>query len=123
MPSISTGESAGILIFLMKLPRPTAAEATAVNGGIAWLQKVAIHDVAWRSTPAGRDLVAAPGAGSMWARYYQIGTNRPLFGDRDKTIHDKIAEISLERRNGYAWYGTAPQKALDLYQSWHTSHR
>jgi len=123
MPSISSGESAGILLFLMKLPQPTTAEITAINSGIAWLQKVAIHDAAWRPTPSGRDLVPTPGAGLIWARYYEIGTNRPLFGDRDKTIHDKVTEISLERRNGYAWYGTAPQKALDLYQTWHSSHR
>lgn len=123
MPSISAGESAGILIFLMKLPHPTAAELSAVNAGIAWLQKVAIHDAAWRPTTSGRDLVPTPGAGLVWARYYQIGTNRPLFGDRDKSIHDKVTDISLERRNGYAWYGTAPQKALDLYGTWHASHR
>jgi PelA/Pel-15E family pectate lyase len=123
MPSISAGESAGILIFLMKLAHPTAAELTAINGGIAWLQKVAIHDAAWRPTPSGRDLVPTPGAGFVWARYHEIGTNRALFGDRDKTVHDKVTDISLERRNGYAWYGTAPQKALDLYQTWRTSHR
>ncbi len=110
MPSISAGESAGILNFLMDLPNPTAAEKTAINAGVAWLKKTAIPDSIWKATPSGRDLVPTSGAGASWARYYQIGTDKPLFGDRDKSIHDKVTEISLERRNGYAWYGTAPER-------------
>ena len=52
----------------------------------------------------GRRLVPAPGNGPIWARYYEIGTDRPIFGDRDKSIHDNVNEISKERRNGYSWY-------------------
>ena len=122
MPSISAGESAGILDFLMNLPKPTAAEMTAINAGVAWLKKTAIPDSAWKATPSGRDLVPTPGSGASWARYYQIGTDRPLFGDRDKSIHDKVTEISLERRNGYAWYGTAPGETLMRYEEWHSVH-
>ena len=63
-----------------------------------------------------------PGAGPLWARFYQIGTNLPLFGDRDQTIHDTLTEISTERRNGYDWYRTNPQKVLDRYAEWNTAH-
>jgi PelA/Pel-15E family pectate lyase len=106
----------------MALPNPSPAEKTAINSGVAWLKKVAINDMAWRPTPSGRDLVAAPGSGLIWARYYQIGTDKPLFGDRDKSIHDKVTEISLERRNGYAWYGIAPRETLKQYDSWRAAH-
>ncbi len=66
----------------------------------------------------GRHLVSTPGHGPIWARFYQIGTDRPIFGDRDKTIHDNVDEISNERRNGYAWYTESPQKALHRYAEW-----
>ena len=122
MPAVSAGESSGILLFLMALPHPTAAGVTAINAGIAWLKKVAIHDAVWKPTPSGRDLVPTPGAGLIWARYYEIGSDRPLFGDRDKSIHDKVTEISVERRNGYAWYGIAPREALRHYDEWHIAH-
>jgi hypothetical protein len=39
------------------------------------------------------------------ARLYELETDRPVFGDRDRTIHNAVEEISLERRNGYGWYG------------------
>jgi PelA/Pel-15E family pectate lyase len=45
-------------------------------------------------------------------------TELPTFGDRDKTIHNDVNELSLERRNGYQWFGTGPQKALDAYAVW-----
>jgi PelA/Pel-15E family pectate lyase len=59
-----------------------------------------------------------PGAPPIWARFYQIGTDRPIFGDRDKTIHDNVEELSQERRRGYSWYGSGPQASIDEYRKW-----
>jgi len=122
MPSQSAAESSKILLFLMDLPHPTAAEVAAIRGAGTWLTKVAIADSAFRPTPAGRDLVHMPGAPLLWARYYQIGTDKPLFGDRDKTIHDNVAEISTERRNGYSWYNSTPQRVVTRYAEWSAAH-
>lgn len=41
----------------------------------------------------------------MWARFYEIGANKPIFCSRDGIPRDTIAEISYERRNGYSWLG------------------
>jgi hypothetical protein len=46
----------------------------------------------------------------------------PVFGDRDKTIHDDVSELSLERRSGYAWYSSGPQQAIDVYAVWSRLH-
>ena len=40
-----------------------------------------------------------------WARMYELYTNKPIYGDRDKKIHYTLAELSEERRNGYGWEG------------------
>ena len=40
-----------------------------------------------------------------WARFYAVGTNRPIYGDRDGKVHYTLEEISAERRDGYAWQG------------------
>ena len=69
-------------------------------------------------TPEGSHLEPKEGAGPIWARYYSISTGLPIFGDRDKTIHDNANELSAERRNGYAWYSAGPQQALDAYAAW-----
>jgi PelA/Pel-15E family pectate lyase len=119
MPSASSAESAEIVLFLMKEPNPSPEVVAAIRGAAAWFEKTKINDVAFRfAGDAGRLLVDAPGNGPLWARYYEIGTNRPIFGDRDKTIHDNVNEISKERRNGYAWYRDSPAKALERFLAW-----
>jgi hypothetical protein len=67
---------------------------------------------------AGGTSKQRPGRGRAHLRT----TNQPIFGDRDKTIHDNVSELSLERRNGYAWYSAGPQQALDAYATWSKSH-
>ncbi len=119
--ALSSGESADVLIYLMQLPHPSPAVNAAVNAGAAWLKNAAITGQEWvggRATAAGRHLEAKPGAPPIWARYYSITTGKPVFGDRDKTIHDDVSELSAERRNGYAWYSSGPQQALDAFATW-----
>lgn len=118
MAAQCSSESAGVLLFLMSLPEPDRAIVEAVRAGAAWLKETAIAGKAYTRGPDGRRLAEAPGAGPIWARFYQVGTDRPLFGDRDKTIHDTVDEISRERRDGYSWYTPAPQQALDRYAEW-----
>ena len=123
--ALSSGESADVLLYLMQLPHPSPAVIASVNAGAAWLKSAAINGQEWvggRGTPGGRHLEAKAGAGPIWARYYSISTSLPVFGDRDKTIHDDVSELSLERRNGYAWYSSGPQQALDTYATWSKDH-
>ncbi len=118
-PAASASESADVLLLLMNdLSKPNSAEQQAIRSAAAWFKKTAIYGQQWKRTPEGRELIPAPGAGPLWARYYQAGTDRPIFADRDKTIHDTVSDLSLERRNGYAWYSSSSQKALDRFASW-----
>ena len=75
-----------------------------------------------RQNAGGRKLMAVEGAGPIWARYYQIGTDKPIFGDRDKTIHDDVNELSLERRNGYSWFNAQGIAVLNEYKTWAQTH-
>jgi hypothetical protein len=125
MPALSSGESATVLGYLMSLDRPSPTVVAAVNAAAAWFEAHKIMGYAWvggRGDPAGRVFKTVPGAGPLWARYYSLTTGKPIFGDRDKTIHDDVMEISLERRNGYAWYGAGPEKALKQYAAWKKVH-
>lgn len=123
MPAQVSSESADIVMFLMDLPKPGPQVVTAVKAAAAWFVKTKIPDVAFKRADDGRRrLVPTPGSGPLWARYYQIGTDRPIFGDRDKTIHDNLDEISRERRFGYAWYRDTPERTLELYAAWGKAH-
>jgi PelA/Pel-15E family pectate lyase len=115
-------ESAALITFLMRLPKPSPAVIQAVDAAAAWLHKVAIEGQTYQRGPEGRRLIAAPGAPLIWSRFYQTGTDRPIFGDRDKSLHDDVNELTLERRNGYSWYNAAPAEALTRYTAWSHTH-
>jgi PelA/Pel-15E family pectate lyase len=127
--ALSSGESASVMQYLMGLPRPSADVVRAVDAGAAWFESHKVMGYTWsggRATPGGRHLTAMAGAGPLWARFYSLGDpakggGKPIFGDRDKTIHNDVSEISLERRNGYAWYGDGPKRVLEEYAEWQKS--
>jgi PelA/Pel-15E family pectate lyase len=124
MPSLSSGESASVMLYLMSLPKPSAEVMHSLHAAAAWFESSKIMGYTWsggRGTPGGRKLTAVEGAGPLWARYYSLTTGKPIFGDRDKSIHDDVMELSLERRNGYGWYGDGPKKALSKYAEWNKS--
>ena len=123
--SLSGSESVGIVEFLMKIEHPSKQIMDAVNSAVQWFDQSKIVgynfvDKADPSMPKGKVRVLVPEANSViWARFYDIDTNRPFFTGRDSIKKWSAAEIEYERRNGYAWYGTWPQKLLDkAYPQW-----
>ncbi len=117
--ALATGESAVALRFLMKQPDPSPAMRRAIDAGAAWFAAHALHNVAWTGKePDGRRLVAEAGAKPLWARFYDPATQKPIFGDRDRSIHDDVNAISLERRNGYAWFNTSGTGVASAYAKW-----
>lgn len=118
--SLASAESGSALLYLMGLKDPPPPVLAAIHGGAQWLASVALRDKDWTTTdPAlGRRLVDKPGAPLLWSRYYDIKTGRPIFGDRDLTIHDDVNEISLERRNGYSWFNTTGARVAKAYAVW-----
>ena len=121
--ALCASESAAMVRFLMTLPKPSPAVVGAVYAATAWFRAVSISGKAYQRGSDGRRLVSVAGAPPIWSRFYEIGTDRPIFGDRDKSIHDDVNEISLERRNGYSWYNAAPQEALDQFAEWSKLHQ
>jgi PelA/Pel-15E family pectate lyase len=53
----------------------------------------------------------------LWARYYELHTNKPIFGDRDGKIYYRVEDISEERQKGYSWKGAyGVQGAIAHYE-------
>lgn len=123
MPSQASGESGNIVLFLMRLPNPDSNVVAAVKAASAWFEQTKIMGKAFKNEgAAGRMLEDAPGNGPIWARYYEIGTDLPIYGDRDQTIHDNVNEISQERRKGYRWFNDTGKRVLEHYQKWAKAH-
>ena len=55
-------------------------------------------------------------ASKLWARFYEIGSNRPIYGDRDGLIHYDYDELSEERKKGYAWRANFAGGIKELYR-------
>ena len=55
----------------------------------------------------------------LWARMYEVGTDRPIFASRDGIKVYSLAEVDRERRTGSGWYGSWPRELLEQeYPRW-----
>ncbi len=124
--SLSGDESVGIVRFLMSLPDPAPEVVDAIEGAIAWFEAARLTGL-WYGTveapqlPGGRDRIARPdpSAPPLWARFYEIGTNHPIFSGRDGVVRYRLDEVEHERRVGYRWYTEAPRELLGRdYPAW-----
>lgn len=123
-PSLSGQESVGVVRFLMNIEKPSPEIIAAIEGAVAWFRAVAISGerVEHIRQPDGRDerrLVADPSAPQVWARFYELGTNRPLYMDRHSQPVYDFAQIDYERRSGYNYHTEAPAELLRRdYPAW-----
>jgi len=117
--SISGSESVGVVRYLMGIDEPSPQVVDAVQSAVAWFDEVKLTGIRQErkkdeSAPGGYDKVVIkdPSAKPLWARFYEIGSNKPIFCSRDGVPKKTIAEISHERRNGYSWLGDRPSGLL-----------
>ncbi|SFJ89380.1 pectate lyase, PelA/Pel-15E family [Halobacillus dabanensis] len=106
-PSISGKESVGIVRFLMSRPNQTYEMRNAIKGALDWFDKNKLVGVRYVSggDEKGEYFVEDPNT-TTWYRFYEIGTNKPIFSGRDGIIKHDIHEIEQERRDGYQWGGS-----------------
>jgi len=126
LATFSGSESVGITRFLMSLENPTPEIVESVDAAIEWFDQAAIKGirVEMQKDPEGpegvnRVVIQDESAPPLWARFYDLRTQAPVFVDRDGVPRRSLSEIGYERRNGYAWYGNWPQKLLSgEYSKW-----
>lgn len=118
LPSLAVSESVAVVRFLMRQPQPTPAIVDAIDNAAQWFDQHRLRDTAMRKVEApgeetGKDVLieARPGA-SLWARFYDLDRQRPMFVNRRGEQVARFADIPNERRVGYAWYGIWPEKLL-----------
>ncbi len=124
LPSISGQESVPIVRFLMGLDKPSPEIVDAIQSAVKWFESskiTGIEVVDKRDAPGGLDRVVIqnPNAPPIWARFYDIATNKPFFVGRDSIKKETLAEIEQERRVGYSYYTTAPGYLIEKeYPAW-----
>jgi PelA/Pel-15E family pectate lyase len=125
--AICSQESAGLLEFLMSIKNPSQEIINSVNAAVQWFEKSKIFGLKYENVSAphadfqyhkadfDRIVVEDSTAPPIWARLYEIDTNKPIFCNRNGIVVYSLAEVERERRTGYAWYGYEAQPVLNKY--------
>ncbi|ALJ01761.1 pectate lyase (plasmid) [Rufibacter tibetensis] len=123
LASFSGAESVGITQLLMGLQNPSSQVIAAVQGAVAWFEKNKVEGIRLekKTIEGGKSdltVVQDRSAPAIWARFYDLNTQKPFFCDRDGVMKFSLAEIGHERRNNYGWYTDTPHKILQAYPGW-----
>jgi PelA/Pel-15E family pectate lyase len=129
-PSICGKESANIVLLLMSIDKPSKEVIKSVNSAVKWFEDSKIQGIRFeefnapeekfplRTIKTDRRVVEDKSAPPIWARFYELGTHRPLFANRKSELLYSLAEVDRERRASYGWYAYDPQTVLDQYPAW-----
>ena len=131
LPGLVSLESVGVLHYLMSIEAPSAEVVQAVEAAVDWLEasklsgfrvdKVAAEKERFKyhSSDWDRVVVNDKNAPPIWARFYELDTNRPFMANRDGGKVFRLSDVARERRTGYGWYGYWPQVLLEKdYPEW-----
>ena len=126
LPSLSGGESIGVVMFLMSRPNPSKAIRRSIEAAVEWFRTSRIEGkkIERYTNAEGKpdlrmvDCKAGEQCEPLWGRFYTLDTNRPFVCDRDGVIKYDLSEIGYERRNGYGWYNHHGQMVLKEYEAW-----
>src|SRR5690625_2261156 len=84
LPSTITGyESIGVLEYLMSLPDQTEEVQEAIESALNWYEEVKEEGVKYISGDPENQYFYDDPDSTTWYRYYEIGTNTPIFSGRD----------------------------------------
>ena len=127
--SLSGSESVGLVKFLMGVDQPTPEIVAAVEGAAAWFEasKVSglrVENFTGADGKRDRRAVADPAAKPLWARFYELRTNKPIYIGRDKVVCYDFNEIEQERRAGYVYLSDWPADLLAKdYPRWRIKNK
>lgn len=128
-PSIVTAESVKIVRFLMSIDKPDPEVVASIQAACAWFDKVKIEGLRvddvkmepvqfkFHWTDIDKVEVRDPKAPPIWARFYELQTEKPIFC-LDRNILTDYADVGRERRTGYGWYGYWPSNMLEKVIVW-----
>src|SRR5262249_53308077 len=117
LPSLVSDESTGVVRYLMAIDQPPPAVIEAIEAAVHWFERskipcmrvetVAADSVRFKyhTSKDDRRVVLDPSAPPMWARFYDIATNRPFMANRNGKKVYRLSDVERERRTGYRWYG------------------
>lgn len=131
LPGLVSSESVDVVRYLMAAKNPDERIVNSINAAVTWFEKNKIPGIRiekvtmeaerhkFHTSTYDLQVVHDENAPPIWARFYDLETQQPFMANRDGIKVFKLEDVQLERRTGYAWYGTWPQKLLEKeYPKW-----
>ncbi|HEX6276492.1 MAG TPA: pectate lyase [Polyangiaceae bacterium] len=131
LPSLVSSESATVVRYLMDIENPPHEVIASIEAAAKWFDRVKLEAMRVETVPAevvrykhhtsadDRRVVYDAKAPPIWARFYEIATNRPFMANRDGKKVYALSEVERERRTGYRWYGYFGRALLEKdYPAW-----
>ncbi len=115
-PSLSGGESANLVRFLMRSAPVTPQTTAMIESALAWFEAHRIKGTRKIKTAEGKtDYVSDPAStDQLWARFYDLQTQQPIFaGAQDGIVYSTFAEMAAKNKVAYDFFSTRPQELLE----------
>jgi PelA/Pel-15E family pectate lyase len=115
--TLSGGESARVLEFLMGISNPSPEIIAAIESGLTWFETHKITDIR-KTQRDGRTTYESDPASTevYWARFYHLQTGKPVFPGRDGILHETYEAMAAGKSVGYDYYTTQPSGLLNSGQ-------
>jgi PelA/Pel-15E family pectate lyase len=132
LASMASWESVAVVRYLMGIEDPSPEIVRSIESAVQWLKEHKISGYKIIEVPLtkeqmfdyhkakfDRKLVSDENAPDIWARFYDLSTNEVILANRDGKRVKTYAEIDIERRTGYQWYGDWPTELINVdYPEW-----
>ncbi|SMF31609.1 pectate lyase, PelA/Pel-15E family [Alteromonadaceae bacterium Bs31] len=127
-PTLSGRESVEIVRFLMANKNPSPELIQAVESAVSWFKRSSIKgrkldEALDDEGPMERKLIADQSAPLLWARFYELESNRPLYLDQSSVFRYNYNELEKSQKRTNSFYGTWADSLLNEdYPIWREKH-
>lgn len=115
-PSLSGGESANLVKFLMRNGPTTPEVVSMIESAMKWFEGHRLTGLRKTKTADGKtDYIDDPASTEViWARFYDLETGKPIFaGAEDGIVYPTFHEMAAKNKVAYDFFSTRPKEVLE----------
>jgi len=115
-PSLSGGESANMVKFLMRYGPTTPEIIAVIDSAMKWFETHKLTGLRKIKTAEGKtDYIDDPACTDViWARFYDLQTGKPIFaGAEDGIVYATFHEMAAKNKVAYDFFSTRPKELME----------
>ncbi len=114
-PSLSGGESATLVKFLMREAPVTPESTSMIEAALTWFEANRLTGLREVEKDGKTDYIADAASDEVyWARFYDLGSGKPIFaGADDGIIYATFSEMAAKNKVAYDFMTTRPKDLIE----------